>query len=430
MNDSFEYTQLKDVHKKYRIIEGTRRIYHGESEGILRRQEATLANIRTDNQSLRENVDSYFIPNYELQMAQLHEDAAKFGELVEHEAKRLEELELAVEKSKADKLDYKKTQGGVHAARDRHRNALIHIQITENRIHKVLVDLNIVERQNRNLKRKMKEIREERELFDDIRLKLEKELQWKEKEMEKCIELSSLLYDERNDIEERFTDVLEMHGDMEAYKMWEASKGWAVMEPEPVENFLHVQPRSTEERKEPMDCSEYFRQWIDVKSISNIQDILGIDSVYGMVQAVKELQQKNVAIIARMNELVNIWDNSHFQEMDTIKALPKPFDLNIESAPIDPDAKKKVDMEAIMDKISSLLKELDFEDEEYILIINEMKKRVGKVFSEAGCAVDGNALTNEKGKARLEEALGQWYNTIDSFVDQLIKQAKESVQKK
>ena len=49
------------MHQSYRKMEKKKRFYHIEAEGLMRRQQACLENLTSDNSALQEIVDTYEI---------------------------------------------------------------------------------------------------------------------------------------------------------------------------------------------------------------------------------------------------------------------------------------------------------------------------------------------------------------------------------
>ncbi|KAJ7569825.1 hypothetical protein O6H91_01G096300 [Diphasiastrum complanatum] len=348
-------------------------------------------------------------------MAQLHREANKFAALIEIETKRHCDLESSIGDLSSKDFESKKAMGGCNAGREKHYADIIHIQILENRLHKAMVDLNVAETKNKSLKLMMDKLRKEHAYYENLRTKMEKELKEKEKKIEEYIDNSNITYEDRNDMEERITDLYEVYEDMQAYELWKSTEGWATQVPIPLSKSCFA-----DNAYKPKKCSQVYHQWIELKALANVQDVLQIDDVNDTLPALLEAREKNKKLFNLVNQLI--------QEMDEANALRQESHINIKETKSRP-INKKLDIEHNIEAILVLLKDLDIDDEEYIPIVRDVKRRIAQIFQEAGCKVDQNDIDlegvddasiahNTKNCSLLDSSIKAWFDRIKSFIDE------------
>ena len=160
-----EFAQLQ---REYRHMELNRKSYADESYSVLRKQQATIAKLRKDNEALKQELGmetrhSTMKPNETSEKnARLHEEAEKFQRLLHDEAKRIEYLDEQISLIKQRTIQQRKTMGGVNAARENQAMVQKQIKILENRLDQALVKFNQALAKNKALREAIDDLRRER----------------------------------------------------------------------------------------------------------------------------------------------------------------------------------------------------------------------------------------------------------------------------
>ena len=196
-----EFAQLQ---REYRHMELNRKSYADESYSVLRKQQATIAKLRKDNEALKQELGmetrhSTLKPNESNEKtARLQEECEKYQRSMSEEQKRIEYLDEQIALVKTKTIQQRKTMGGVNAARENQAMVQKQIKILENRLDQALVKFNQALAKNKALREAIDDLRRERVVFDNIYRKLERELHEKKKQMANVIEISNNAYEHRD----------------------------------------------------------------------------------------------------------------------------------------------------------------------------------------------------------------------------------------
>mmetsp|Transcript_2665 Transcript_2665/g.3018 ORF Transcript_2665/g.3018 Transcript_2665/m.3018 type:complete len:559 (-) Transcript_2665:802-2478(-) len=197
-------TQLAEMHRKYRIMEGNRKSYSEDSQVIIRRQRATIEKLKNDNISLKNEIAGHEADTapvstaIQKEMAKLQDLADGYTRKMEIERRRLEEIEQQCNLAAVKVLDQRAKLGGVNATKENDHQIQKQIKVLENRLDKALIKFNEALANNKVLREEIDHLRRERVTFDEIYKKLEKELHEKKKEMANVIEISNIAYEARD----------------------------------------------------------------------------------------------------------------------------------------------------------------------------------------------------------------------------------------
>ena len=113
---SAEFHQLQ---REYRHMELNRKSYADESYAVLRKQQATIAKLRRDNETLKaelgmETRHSTMKPSGDTERhARLQEEVEKYQALVQEESHRLQYLDDQITTTKSKMVKQRKQMGGV-----------------------------------------------------------------------------------------------------------------------------------------------------------------------------------------------------------------------------------------------------------------------------------------------------------------------------
>mmetsp|Transcript_37188 Transcript_37188/g.91938 ORF Transcript_37188/g.91938 Transcript_37188/m.91938 type:complete len:559 (-) Transcript_37188:205-1881(-) len=198
-------TQLAELHRKYRIMEGNRKSYSEDSQNHIRRQRQTIEKLKADNQALKNELamelkDASLAPNPTVQseITKLQDMADLFTRKIEIERRRVEDLDHHLQLSDLKILEQRRAMGGIHAAKENSVSVNKQVKVLENKLDKALVQFNEALSSNKVLREEIDNLRRERVAFDNVYKKMEKELHEKKKEMANIIEISNIAYEARD----------------------------------------------------------------------------------------------------------------------------------------------------------------------------------------------------------------------------------------
>jgi len=201
--------EISELQRKFRVLENDKRAYSEDSQGIIRKQRATIEKLTRENRKMKTEVQesrgsTMAGPEKKIAM----ETVGKLGDHHEKLQAKMD-AELALNKELQEQLDSRTKEvfriretmaasGGVNAAMENSKAVQKQIRVLENRLDKSLQTFNQAISDNKVLREQIDLLRRERLVFDDIYRKLENELQQKKKEMANIIEQANAAYEARD----------------------------------------------------------------------------------------------------------------------------------------------------------------------------------------------------------------------------------------
>jgi DNA repair exonuclease SbcCD ATPase subunit len=201
--------EIADLQRKFRVLENDKRAYSEDSQGIIRKQRATIEKLTRENRKMKQEVnETRATSGGSLEHKRGAERAARLTEKREEIEKKLkdevEALKLTENRIDAKHSELKKVRqdlgqmGGVEAEAVNTMAICKQIRILEDRLNAGLQKFNVAIAANKKLRDEIDTLRRERAVFDDIYKKLENELQQKKKEMANIIEQANAAYEARD----------------------------------------------------------------------------------------------------------------------------------------------------------------------------------------------------------------------------------------
>lgn len=195
-----EYAQLQ---REFRHMELNRKSFADESQQVLRRQQATIAKLRKENDALKSELGLETRRQTARQsavdeIAKQQDELERLRMLEEEEARRMHELDAKIASLESQISRKRKETGGVNAARENQAMVQKQIKILENRLDQALVKFNQALAKNKELREEIDDLRRERVVFDNIYRKLEGELSERKRQMANVIEQSNAAYERRD----------------------------------------------------------------------------------------------------------------------------------------------------------------------------------------------------------------------------------------
>eukprot|EP00960_Hanusia_phi_P077045 768641-Hanusia_phi.AAC.4 len=216
--------ELAELHSRYKQAEEDR-----DGAKVLKKQRASIERLRKDTDQLRKDLDldkglrssqarskSALDQHASMssQLNKLQDQAESYTKRIETEKKRIEELDSSIKDLNEKVLEQRKKVGGANAVRENNLKSQKHIQLLENRLDKSLLKFNEALANNKQLRESIDNLRREKQGFDQIYKKLEKDLSEKKSEMQKIIEMSNVAYEVRDKAQQEMA-MLKIQADRE-----------------------------------------------------------------------------------------------------------------------------------------------------------------------------------------------------------------------
>jgi len=201
--------EIAELQRKFRVLENDKRAYSEDSQGIIRKQRATIEKLTRENRKMKAELNetrSSSTSQVESRIAgekitKLTEQKEQLQMKMEAETdtnRTLTETTIDTQKRIFEVREDMAQHGGVKAALENAKAVQKQIRILENRLDKALIKFNEAIEANRELRENIDTLRRERVVFDDIYKKLENELHSKKKEMANIIEQANAAYEARD----------------------------------------------------------------------------------------------------------------------------------------------------------------------------------------------------------------------------------------
>jgi hypothetical protein len=209
---------VDSLKRRYRQLETNHRDWQDQVQKELRRQKSEIDALRRDNEPLKQQVNelraaeatsasangsSLRGPNSRgmrshRELDQKRDQLAHLQQRLREQSQRVKDTDALIDNVRQQLKDRRKARGSVNVTKESHDTINKQVEVLENRLDQSLLRFNEVLRTNKELRDQIDTLRGEREVFDEIYLKLEADLQDKKKEMAFIIEVSNIAYEERD----------------------------------------------------------------------------------------------------------------------------------------------------------------------------------------------------------------------------------------
>ncbi|CAK9855153.1 unnamed protein product [Sphagnum jensenii] len=375
--------ELETLHHTFRKMEASQRHFHDESELVLRRQKVMLETLQLDNMMTQDKIDLFYPEDYAEEMKRLNAECAMWIDKIDAETKRVEELEHAIATLYADEYSSKKAMGGVHAASEHNRATQIHIHILENRVHKAMVDLTTIQWHNKKMQDEMQSLRVEHALFDELHNKMEIELLEKGEEIQKIIDGSYELFEERHDYQKLISEILTMMEEGDAYENWRTYGTWKDMDGRPLAETALASDKEREDRMKQK------RPTLPLTNDMDLKKMFVIEGTEAREKFISKPHTKRYERLIEVKAFTLTQNNLDLeQEMvdEVLPALVHAREYHAQLVRDVQDLNAQIE-DAMRYKLGRFLDGDDFEDvkNDFLDIIRALKRQIFQVFKEAGC---------------------------------------------
>jgi len=253
--------EIAELQRKFRVLENDKRAYSEDSQGIIRKQRATIEKLTRENRKMKAEMnETRNSSSTQVEARIANEKVNKLTELSEQlqvkmeteaaNAKSLTEAMNDTNKKIFETREDMAQHGGVKASLENAKAVQKQIRILENRLDKALQKFNESIEANRLLREQIDTLRRERVVFDDIYKKLDNELHSKKKEMANIIEQANAAYEARDSAQAQMAALKQQadkeHAEFE--KEWR-ELGKLIENDKKMKEFMRQKVRSKEEGK-------------------------------------------------------------------------------------------------------------------------------------------------------------------------------------
>eukprot|EP00760_Papus_ankaliazontas_P007953 PhM_4_TR13616/c0_g1_i2/m.9437 len=193
---------MADVHRKTAMLQSNRQKYAADTKIALQKQNDALAVLRQEKDKLMKEITSVGVQPQDMESRKkgdkLRDELRLIKSKIEAESMKEAELEKSIAVMKAEQMATRSVMGGVNVTKDNHQMLDKQMKVLENRLDQALVKFNEAIAHNKKLRETIDSLRREREVFDEIYRKLERELHEKKQNMAETIEDSNKCYEARD----------------------------------------------------------------------------------------------------------------------------------------------------------------------------------------------------------------------------------------
>jgi len=442
--------ELAELHSKYKAGDGER-----ESVKVIKKQRSTIDKLKKDNDKLREDLDldsslrasqsrakTPVDPASTMSSAlsKLHDNAEAYTRKIESEKRKIEELDANIKDLNAVVLEQRKKLGGSNAVRENNTKTQKQIQVLENRLDKSLLKFNEALAHNKQLRESIDSLRRERQSFDNIYKKLDKDLTEKKKEMQRIIDLSNAAYEVRDKAQQEMA-MLKMQADREQKSFEHEWKdlGKMIESDRKMKELMRQREKAGIGQNGKLDDEDKLRKKImkqnagiskdkaaqqvvlqKVQSyeeaFAKIQASTGISDIDELVATFIDAEDKNFSLFNYVNEL-----NNEVEKLEELIAGTRKEIEKYRGQGQSTDNQKKrilADLEEKLSKTEAKAEQYEARAHKAMTTVNKLKDGIQDTFIKIGCnaeavsAVLGNQGVTESNMMQYLGIMEQRTNEI------------------
>lgn len=444
--------EIAELQRKFRLLENDKRAASEDSQGIIRKQRATIEKLTRENRKMK---------------AELNESRGTSGSgpenrmAVEALQKLSEQRDAIVAKLDAEteagdglqtSLDSTNKQifclrgdmaknGGVNAALDNSKAVQKQIRILENRLDKALQKFNEAVAANRITREQIDTLRRERLVFDDIYRKLENELVQKKKEMANIIEQANAAYEARDQAQAQMAALKQQadreHAEFE--KEWK-DLGKLIANDKKMKEFMRSKVKTATDTTESKDDEKHRKKvaknaWDTAASLATVsasqEKAASYEEAFARIQAatgICDLEELVVSFISAEDQNFSLYEFNNQLVAESEKLEQQILDYKEEYVQLSGSSSKKEDTEKVkiletleekwnaMDK-KAIHCEVKYQESQQTL--NHIRSGIEAIFRRAGCSPQD--LPSGSGNTISEANMMHFLAAIEARTDDLLK---------
>ncbi|XP_063410903.1 outer dynein arm-docking complex subunit 1-like [Mytilus trossulus] len=432
--------ELVKLQRQYRIMEGDRAAYTEESQNLIRKQKASIGQLESEKQELlkelrlaesRSNQDKDDVNTDTLVTLAEVKDENETD--IDEEKKMHIELDAEIRKWEKKIKDQHKNMGGVHMSSQHTVQMQKTVRTLENRLDQSKQAFCKQLSENAKQRDEIESLRVERNRFDNLYKKLEKELQQLQKKKGELIESSTQAYDARDEaqakiilLKEKADKDLQQHqAEMKellrvidhdrALREFMGIKGQERQEdPQLVAWRQKKESQEAERKKESQEDSVETYEM----AFERIREMTGEEDLDLLVNRFIEVEDRNFALFNFVNE-----QNNEIEKLnDEIKDIENEIE-KFKLTGIELEDKRKKILKELEDQQASSSKEADEyeqKNKEISKILDQLRAGIDSLFNKINC--DRSAIDDMLGAASgvTDSNMIQYLGIIEQRTNELL----------
>ncbi|KAJ8321073.1 hypothetical protein KUTeg_002660 [Tegillarca granosa] len=387
--------ELIKLQRQYRIMEGDRKAYTEESQNVIRKQRSEISQLEAEKQDLlkelrlaesrsnqcmdEDNTDT---------LVTLVEAKDDYDADIEQEKKNIIELDAKIREWEKKIKQQHKNMGGVHMSSSHTVQTQKTIRTLENRLDKCKKEFNTILTNNACMREEIESLRVERNRFDHLYKKLDRELTSLRKQKAELIESSTQAYDQRDEAQAKMIllkekadkDMQQHNAEMKELlriidhernlRIFMGIKGQERQEdPQLVAWRQKKEALEAERKKESQEDSVETYE----AAFEKIKEMTGEEDLDLLVNKFIEVEDRNFALFNYVNEQNNEIEKLH-EQIEEIKNDIEKFKLQ----GLELESQRKTILKELEDKQNKASKDAD----EY----EEKNKAISKILDQLRAA--------------------------------------------
>jgi len=347
------------------------------------------------------------------------------------EEKMIAELDRKVREMEREISKQRKDMGGVHISQQQHIALQKQIRVMENRLDKASVRFNSALATNSQLRMKIDHLRQERNVFEGIHKKLQKELIECKHVMGEVIELSTQAYEGRDEAQHKMLALKEKADkELAQYNMELKELIRVIDHDRKLKEFMgrkdqerteaHLEMEAMRRKKEAEKSSERERTVMSYEqAFEQIKEATGITDIDQLVSKFIEVEDQNFALFNYVNELNGDIELTQ-EQIQQIKGDIERF----KSQGVEMEEKRKTILRGLEADLAAVKEKTATFDANYtaaIKVLDQLKSGIESVFSKIGC--DPTAITDLLGghAGVTDTTVLQYLGTIEQRTNELLQ---------
>lgn len=427
---------LSQVKDKQRVMKSTMKQVDQKNRNEIKKQMIQIEKLKKDNRILKETIEALV---REINVSQtvsdgkiiekLNEESEALSSVIQQEEREIATLEEKLGVVEEKVMEAKGSLGGIDVVQKNNINTEKQIKVLENRLDKALVKFNEALARNQELRATIDNLRQERKVFDSIYKKMENELHEKKKKMAEIIEQSNNAYEERDEIQNKLTQLKLLHQKtLAAYNKQFVELDEIIKKDEEINERLKKKDKNRKEQQD-MDTQKIKKgedtetkmkkmigqtAWettgtkaktqINTNKLKQIQEMFQkIESATGMsiddlINKFTDQENQNFSLFTYVNELNTEIENLEVQITDLEK------EISLFKGASEDENKKKI-IEELQEQVNKMEEAAEKYEQKYAQTNEILKSLCGvvqQIFESIGC--DANIVMENLGTSQVTES--------------------------
>lgn len=392
--DGLAEQELVKLQQQYRLMEGDRKVYSEESQNLIRKQRSTIESLQSDTEELMK--DNKLAGSQQnktkdtgnvVKLALLMDTEDDLMSKIQEEKERISNLDNDIFSMERKSNKQRKNMGGVHMSQARKVMIQKQTRVLENRLDQANIRFNDSLARNRQLRDQIDHTITERQVFEGLYKKLEKQMNENKQEIAEIIESSTASYDARDDAQAKMMALKEKSDkDLAQYNMELKELMRIIDHDRKLKEFMGIKSEDRSDANEGMLPSKKSHEKDKLSdkedaiesyeaAFEKIKKTTEIDDIDLLVDIFIEVEDKNFALFNYVNELNN--------EIEMLQEGITGIDEDI-----DQFKKESVELEQQRKDILRQLEEKHTEEMDKSRTYNEKFKAASKILEQLQAGID------------------------------------------